>query len=145
MSIYAVFNGICKGDVEMPKESQQHKIVVLFEVTPTAEGRQRYLELAASLKKLLAGAKGFIRAERFSSLTEEGKLLSMNLWESEDDVDAWRNTLDHRINQMEGRNKLFKKYTITVASVIREYGNASREQAPSDSNLHFANNTNGCE
>ena len=129
----------------MPKESQQHKIVVLFEVTPTAEGRHRYLGLAASLKKLLAGAKGFIRAERFSSLTEEGKLLSMNLWESEDDVDAWRNTLDHRINQMEGRNKLFKKYTITVASVIREYGNASREQAPSDSNLHFANNTNGCE
>ncbi|HJA07813.1 MAG TPA: antibiotic biosynthesis monooxygenase [Candidatus Mailhella merdigallinarum] len=129
----------------MPKESQQHKIVVLFEVTPTAEGRQRYLELAASLKKLLAEAKGFIRAERFSSLTEEGKLLSMNLWESEDDVDAWRNTLDHRISQMEGRNKLFKKYTITVASVIREYGNTSREQAPSDSNLHLASNTNGCE
>ena len=129
----------------MPKESQQHKIVVLFEVTPTAEGRQRYLELAAGLKKLLAETKGFIRAERFSSLTEEGKLLSMNLWESEEDVDAWRTALDHRMAQMEGRNKLFKSYTVTVASVIREYGDSSREYAPSDSNLYFAADTNDCK
>ena len=137
MSICGVSNGICEGDIEMPEEPQQHKVVVLFEVTPTAEGRQRYLELAAGLKKLLAEAKGFIRAE--------GKPLSMNLWESEDDVDARRNTLDHRMAQMEGRNKLFKNYTMTVASIIREYGGSSRDKAPLDSNMYFSDNTHGCK
>ena len=53
-------------------------IIVLFEVTPTKEGMQKYLDLAAMLKPMLAGFEGFIRAERFSSLNEEGKLLSMN-------------------------------------------------------------------
>lgn len=52
-------------------------VVVLFEVNPTKEGMKRYLDLATMLKPLLAGFEGFIRAERFSNLNEEGKLLSM--------------------------------------------------------------------
>ena len=38
---------------------------------------KKYLDLAAMLKPMLAGFEGFIRAERFSSLNEDGKLLSM--------------------------------------------------------------------
>lgn len=53
-------------------------VVVLFEVKPTKEGMQRYLDLAAMLKPMLAGFEGFIRAERFTSLNEEGKLLSIS-------------------------------------------------------------------
>ena len=34
-------------------------IVVLFEVIPTKEGMERYLELAAMLKPLLPGFEGF--------------------------------------------------------------------------------------
>ena len=63
------------------------EIVVLFEVKPTKEGKQRYLDLAAMLKPMLAGFEGFIRAERFTSLNEEGKLLSMNVWTDEEAVD----------------------------------------------------------
>jgi antibiotic biosynthesis monooxygenase (ABM) superfamily enzyme len=59
-------------------ESRKQKVVVLFEVTPTAEGKERYLELASQLKPLLSNAKGFIRSERFSSLNAESKLLSLN-------------------------------------------------------------------
>lgn len=47
-------------------------IIVLFEVKPTADGMKRYIDLAAALKPLLKGLEGFIRAERFSSLTEKG-------------------------------------------------------------------------
>lgn len=54
-------------------------VVVLFEVKPTKEGMQKYLNLAAMLKPMLAGFEGFISAERFTSLNEEGKLLSMNV------------------------------------------------------------------
>ena len=110
------------------------EIVVLFEVKPTKEGMQRYLNLAAMLKPLLAGFEGFIRAERFISLNEEGKLLSMNVWTDETAVKRWRNLVQHRMSQKEGREKLFESYQITVCSVIRSYSDTDRAQAPEDSN-----------
>ena len=110
------------------------EIVVLFEVKPTKEGMQRYLNLAAMLKPLLAGFEGFIRAERFTSLNEEGKLLSMNVWTDETAVKRWRNVMQHRMSQKEGREKLFESYQITVCSVIRSYSDTDRTQAPEDSN-----------
>lgn len=113
-------------------------IVVLFEVTPTKAGRQRYLDLAAELKPLLAGFEGFIRAERFSSLNEEGKLLSMNIWTDEAAVARWRNLVEHRMCQREGREKLFESYSITVCSAVRAYSSTDREEAPADSNRAFA-------
>ena len=112
-------------------------IVVLFEVTPTKEGMQKYLDLASMLKPMLAGFEGFIRAERFSSLNEEGKLLSMNVWTDEKAVERWRNVVQHRMSQKEGREKLFKSYKITVCSELRSYTDTDREQAPVDSNQYF--------
>ena len=109
-------------------------IIVLFEVKPTKEGMQRYLDLAAMLKPLLSGFEGFIRAERFSSLNEQGKLLSMNVWTDESAVERWRNVMQHRMSQKEGREKLFESYKITVCSTIRTYTDTDRTQAPKDSN-----------
>ncbi len=113
------------------------KIVVLFEVKPTKEGMARYLELAAKLKELLVGVDGFISAQRFESLNEKGLLLSMNVWESEEALSKWRNTLDHRICQTEGRTKLFESYKITVCESLREYSCDNREEAPEDSNQYL--------
>lgn len=112
-------------------------VVVLFEVKPTKEGMQKYLDLAAMLKPMLAGFEGLIRAERFSSLNEEGKLLSMNVWTDEAAVERWRNVVEHRMSQKEGREKLFESYKITVCSTIREYSDTDRAQAPADSNSYF--------
>ncbi len=112
-------------------------IIVLFEVKPTKEGMQRYLDLAAMLKPLLSGFEGFIRAERFSSLNEQGKLLSMNVWTDESAVERWRNVMQHRMSQKEGREKLFESYKITVCSTIRTYTDTDREQAPKDSNEYW--------
>lgn len=112
-------------------------IIVLFEVTPTKAGMKKYLDLAAMLKPMLAGFEGFIRAERFSSLNEDGKLLSMNVWTDEEAVERWRNVMQHRMSQKEGREKLFESYKITVCSEIRSYTDTSRSQAPEDSNRYF--------
>ncbi len=109
-------------------------IIVLFEVKPTKEGKEKYLELAAMLKPMFNTAEGFVSAERFQSLNEEGKLLSMNVWESEEAIERWRNNLQHRISQTDGKNNLFESYKITVCTAIREYSNERREEAPSDSN-----------
>ena len=115
----------------------QKNLIVLFEVKPTEAGRKRYLELAEMLKPMLAGFEGFIRAERFSSLNEEGKLLSMNVWTDETAVERWRNVMEHRMSQREGRESLFESYQITVCSEIRSYTDTDRAQAPQDSNGYF--------
>lgn len=113
-------------------------VIVLFEVKPTKEGMQKYLDLAAELKNILSGFEGFVRAERFTSLNEDGKLLSMNIWTNEAAVECWRNTLQHRMSQLEGRKKLFESYKITVCVTIREYSDTERVQAPADSNEYFS-------
>ena len=112
-------------------------VIVLFEVKPTKAGMQKYLDLAAMLKPTLSGFEGFIRAERFSSLNEEGKLLSMNVWTDEDAVKRWRNVMEHRMSQKEGREKLFENYKITVCSVIRTYTDTDTTEAPADSNEYM--------
>ena len=112
-------------------------ILVSFEVKPAKAGMQKYLGLAAMLKPMLAGFEGFIRSERFSSLNEDGKLLSMNVWTDEAAVERWRNVTQHRMSQKEGRDKLFESYRITVCSEIRSYTDTERAQAPQDSNQYF--------
>ena len=77
---------------------------------------------------------GFISVERFSSLNEEGKLLSLSVWESEEAATEWRNQINHRNSQKKGHDTLFEKYKISVATIIREYTMSDREQAPKDSN-----------
>ncbi len=113
------------------------KIIVLFEVVLKADGKEQYLTLAERLKAMLSSAEGFLYAERFQSLSTEGKLLSMNIWESEEAVEKWRNQLTHRMSQSEGKNRLFESYKITVCQSLREYTHEDRASAPEDSNGFF--------
>jgi heme-degrading monooxygenase HmoA len=110
-------------------------IAVIFEVIP-AEGKvQEYLNIAARLKPLLENIDGFISIERFSSLAEEGKLLSLSFWRNEKAIEEWRNLESHRLAQVKGREGVFLDYRLRVANVSRDYGMADREQVPSDSML----------
>ncbi|MDR2954751.1 MAG: antibiotic biosynthesis monooxygenase [Prevotella sp.] len=112
----------------------KNKVVVIFEVKPKKECLKDYLADGINLKIELSKMEGFISAERFSSLNEDGKLLSLSVWENEESVMKWRNHIAHRQSQKAGYNFLFEKYHITVASVIREYANDDRMEAPQDSN-----------
>ncbi|BDY05530.1 antibiotic biosynthesis monooxygenase [Ferrimonas sp. YFM] len=103
---------------------------VIFEVTPLAAGRGQYLDIAAGLKEKLSGLEGFISIERFQSLTQDNKLLSLSFWESEEAITQWRNQMDHMLAQQLGRNELFDSYRIRVANVVRDYSQAERAQAP---------------
>ena len=93
----------------------------------------RYLEIAASLKEQLQDVDGFISVERFQSLTQPEKYLSLSFFRDEEAVKAWRNTVDHRSAQTAGRQGIFSDYRIRVANVVRDYSLESREQAPADS------------
>lgn len=113
-------------------------IAVIFEVRP-AEGRTgEYLDLAAALRPELEGLDGFISVERFQSLADPGKLLSLSFWRDEEAVQAWRNTAAHRATQAKGRGGVFADYRLRVAAVIRDYGMQEREEAPPDSRAAHA-------
>jgi heme-degrading monooxygenase HmoA len=73
------------------------------------------------LKTLLVQQPGFISVERFESLMEEGKLLSLSFWESEQAIVNWRSQLDHIEAQKEGKEKLFERYRIRVVKIERDY------------------------
>jgi heme-degrading monooxygenase HmoA len=108
-------------------------IAVIFEVWPKTSRKQDYLNIAAELKPLLEKVDGFISIERFESLYEPGKILSLSFFRDEGAVNAWRNTVEHRKAQSKGRHEIFANYRLRVASVIRDYGMVEREQVPRDS------------
>jgi heme-degrading monooxygenase HmoA len=93
------------------------------------------LDIAVELKPLLQNIDGFISIERFSSLMQEGKILSLSFWRDEKAIEEWRNTEAHRFAQKKGRGGVFADYRLRIATVIRDYGMETREQAPSDSKL----------
>ena len=108
-------------------------IAVIFEVWIDPEHRQDYIEAAAKLRALLEDIDGFISVERFQSLIEPDKILSLSFFRDEDAVKAWRNTIQHRQAQALGRNEYFRDYRLRITRVLRDYGMDSREQAPDDS------------
>jgi heme-degrading monooxygenase HmoA len=108
-------------------------IAVIFEVWPTDGRKNDYLEIAASLRADLDAVDGFISVERFQSLTNPNKLLSLSFWRDEEAVKKWRNHSDHRKSQTLGRTGIFADYRLRIAAVARDYGKMDRAQAPEDS------------
>jgi heme-degrading monooxygenase HmoA len=105
-------------------------IAVIFEVEPAPGQNETYLDTAASLRPLLDEIDGFISVERFQSLTNPGKLVSLSFFESEDAVRRWRATAEHRAAQSAGRSGVFADYRLRVASVIRDYSLHNRKEVP---------------
>jgi heme-degrading monooxygenase HmoA len=108
-------------------------IAVIFEVWPAEGHRDDYLAFAAWLRDDLARIDGFLSVERFQSLAEPTKLLSLSFWRDEQAVMAWRAQGYHREGQVRGRAGLFADYRLRVASVLRDYGLNERAEAPADS------------
>jgi heme-degrading monooxygenase HmoA len=104
--------------------------VVIFEVRPKAGRKGDYLDIAASLRPELEKIDGFISVERFASLTDDGKVLSLSFWRDEAAVIAWRRHAEHQAAQGRGRHGVFANYRLRVAAVLRDYGLNERAEAP---------------
>ena len=103
---------------------------VIFEVEPAPGRRQDYLEIAAQLRPELEKIDGFISVERFQSLTQPGKILSLSFWRDEAAVERWRRQEQHQAAQRAGRTGIFHTYRLRVADVVRDYGMNERAEAP---------------
>jgi heme-degrading monooxygenase HmoA len=108
-------------------------IAVIFEVEPREGCLEPYLEIAAELKPLLQTIEGFVSIERFQSLADPGKVLSLSFWRDERAVAEWRRLEAHRAAQHTGRSTLFRDYRLRIAEVSRDYGMERRAEAPADS------------
>lgn len=108
-------------------------IAVIFEVYIADDRQPEYLDIAAELRPLLERIDGFISVERFQSLSEPSKLLSLSFFRDEEAVRRWRNREAHRCAQRKGRDGVFRDYRLRIAEVVRDYGMKERKQAPEDS------------
>jgi|SRR4051812_7102814 heme-degrading monooxygenase HmoA len=108
-------------------------IAVIFEAKPRDGRKGDYLDLAAQLKPLLESVDGFLSIERFQSLADAGKILSLSFWRDDAAVAEWRRLEAHRAAQQAGRAAIFADYRLRVAQVLRDYGMNERAGAPADS------------
>ena len=113
-------------------------IAVIFEVIPAAGHRDAYLDIAAALRPMLEDIDGFISVERFQSLTNPDKVLSLSFFETEEAIMEWRRLSAHRGAQSKGRGGVFDDYRLRIGHVVRDYGMFERDQAPKDSRAQHA-------
>jgi heme-degrading monooxygenase HmoA len=113
-------------------------IAVIFEVEPHDAHRNDYFRIAADLRPLLDEIDGFISIERFQSLSDESRILSLSFWRDGAAVAQWRTLEAHRAAQSAGRAQIFRDYRLRIAHVVRDYGMNEREEAPADSRAAHA-------
>src|SRR5688500_14137757 len=108
-------------------------IAVIFEFT-AAEGRfADYKALAEGLSEEVRGFDGFLSIERFQSISDPKRFVSLSFWRDEEAVRNWRNVHKHREAQAKGRGGIFSAYRLRICQVLRDYTHDSRKEAPGDS------------
>jgi heme-degrading monooxygenase HmoA len=102
--------------------------ILVFEVEPKPGRAREYLDMAAALKSELEKIDGFISVERFESLANKGKYLSLSTWRDEAAIARWREHMGHRAAQKKGRDDIFADFRIRVAEVVRDYNLADAKK-----------------
>ena len=91
---------------------------VIFEVQPKQQRWGDYLDLAGLLRPELVQIDGFIENERFVSLRDRGRVLSLSTWRDEKSVVRWRTLALHHDAQKKGRSGVFADYHLRVGEVV---------------------------
>jgi heme-degrading monooxygenase HmoA len=93
---------------------------VIFEVQPKQERWNDYLDLAGMLRPELEKIDGFIDNERFTSLLDRGRVLSLSTWRDEKALIRWRTLPRHHDAQEKGRSSTFADYHLRVGEVVAD-------------------------
>ena len=97
-------------------------MVVVFEVAFKPGKFDEYYEIAMSLREHAEKIDGFISVERFASVVNEGKYVSLSYWRDEAAIAEWKAQIEHAAAQEKGKAELFADYRIVVAEIARDYG-----------------------
>ena len=94
-------------------------IAVIFEVQIKDGKLAEYLDIANAIRGELDDLDGFISIERYQSLNDPDKYLSLSFWRDLESVDTWKKNRNHVSAQNTGREYLFKDYRISVCQSVR--------------------------
>ncbi len=83
-------------------------------------GDQGYQAMAEKMEQLAAEQPGFLGME--SLRQADGWGMTVSYWESEEDIRAWKDQLDHVEAQRKGRSDWYDQYVVRVCRVERSYG-----------------------
>lgn len=98
---------------------KQARFVVIFLSTLNDLNDMKYQKWSEEMHRLVQDQPGFLGMESFRKVTGEGVTLSY--WDSKRAIEAWKNNSRHRIAQQYGKNISYKKYTIRICEIQKEY------------------------
>ncbi len=70
----------------------------------------KYDEEAGRMLELASAQPGFLSFKGYTS--EDGEVIAMSEWESEEAARAWGRVAEHRVAQANGRSKYYASYTL---------------------------------
>ncbi len=80
---------------------------------------EEYSRMAARLRELALSEYGCLE---FVSLTEGDQEIAISYWESESQIKAWKQDVEHLLAQSLGRSSWYRRYRVQVVEIKREYG-----------------------
>ncbi len=78
-----------------------------------------YRVLSAEMREIVATQPGFVSIDSYES--DDGSRVSLECFETEDDVRAWRMHPAHRVAQRRGRDEFYAWYSVHVTEVVRSH------------------------
>jgi heme-degrading monooxygenase HmoA len=79
----------------------------------------RYFDLAAELHERARGFPGFVEFKQF--VADDGERVTLVTFDSAEHEAAWRDDVQHRAAQREGRDAFYAEYDIAVCEVQRRH------------------------
>ncbi|WP_028108203.1 antibiotic biosynthesis monooxygenase family protein [Ferrimonas futtsuensis] len=102
-------------------------IAVILEIYPTQSGKEAFTALAERLLVMISGHRGLVSIERFQSLMDEHKLLSLSFWLTREDVQQWQRHLQQELSEDPAAKALIRHYRVRTALVERDHAGDHRQ------------------
>jgi heme-degrading monooxygenase HmoA len=77
-----------------------------------------YAVMASRMRDLAIDEYGCVE---FVACTEGNSEIAISYWESEQQIQQWKQNAEHLAAQEKGRSKWYKSYTVQVVKVVRAY------------------------
>lgn len=98
-------------------ESEDARIVTVFRSRLRPGAAEEYGELAARMEARARAMPGLLDFKTF--VADDGERVSIVVFDSWANHEAWRTDEEHRRAQARGRSTLYESYTIQVARELR--------------------------
>ncbi|TKB48947.1 antibiotic biosynthesis monooxygenase [Ferrimonas sediminicola] len=102
-------------------------IAVILEIYPTESGKEAFTALSERLLSMISSHQGLVSIERFQSLMDEHKLLSLSFWLSQEDVHRWQRHLQQLFAEDPSSKALIRHYRVRSAVVVSDRAGDQRQ------------------